>query len=48
LPSAIEPGSEEAREYEQWKNDQEYAEFQEWKKAQAEQKRNAEPAAETD
>lgn len=48
LPSAIEPGSEEAREYEQWKADQEYAEFQAWKKAQAEQQHKAGPAAESD
>jgi hypothetical protein len=36
LPSTIEPGSEEAEDYKQWKAEQDEADFEAWKKAQAE------------
>jgi hypothetical protein len=36
LPSTIEPGSEEAEQYKQWKAEQDEADFEAWKKAQAE------------
>jgi hypothetical protein len=49
LPSTIEPGSEEAKEYKQWKAEQDEADFEAWKEAQAEkEQQSAEAAADTD
>jgi len=49
LPSTIEPGSEEAEDYKQWKAEQEEADFEAWKKAQAEkEQQSAGGAADTD
>jgi hypothetical protein len=36
LPSTIEPGSEEAEQYREWKTQQDQADFETWKKEQAE------------
>ena len=38
LPSTIEPGSEEADQYREWKAQQDQADFEAWKKEQAEKK----------
>lgn len=35
LPSSIEPGSEEAKEFEAWRAEQNEAEYEAWKKEQA-------------
>jgi hypothetical protein len=49
LPSTIEPGSEEAEQYKQWKAEQDEADFEAWKKAQAEkEQKRAGAAADTD
>ena len=49
LPSTIEPGSEEAEQYQQWKAEQDEADFEAWKKEQAEkEQQSAGAAADTD
>jgi hypothetical protein len=41
LPSSIEPGSEEAKEFEEWRAKQNEAEYEAWKKDQAQQAEKA-------
>jgi hypothetical protein len=49
LPSTIEPGSEEAEEYRQWKAGQDQADYDAWKKEQGEKEQAATGApADTD
>ena len=49
LPSTIEPGSEEAEDYKQWKAEQDEADFEAWKKEQAEKEQgSAGSTADTD
>ena len=45
LPSTIEPGSEEAEQYQQWKAEQDEADFEAWKKEQAEKEQQSAGAA---